>query len=290
MKKSVYLYILISAFCFGTMEVALKLADASLDPFQITFLRFLIGGIVLIIPSVLERRGQPKIAMKDIIYVAMLGILNVDICMLFFQFGIMHANAATAAVIFSCNPIFTILLSHFLMKDDKLNTKKVCAICFGALGTIFMIRPWNIQPGNTVLGAVLMVIAAFLFGLYGILGKKTVSRVGTFTQTCLSFLIGSAVMLVYMLIVGRPIVLGISDNISVLLYVSVIVTGCGYLTYFLAIKHASPSTASLVFFLKPVIAPVAAFIVLREVITYNMYIGIALILVGSGMILLHTRS
>ena len=39
------LYILITAFCFGTMEVALKIGGTSFAPLQMNFHRFLIGGI-----------------------------------------------------------------------------------------------------------------------------------------------------------------------------------------------------------------------------------------------------
>ena len=51
-------------------------------------------------------------------------------------------------------------------------------------------------------------------------------------------------------------------------------------------KNSNASTASIVFFLKPVIAPVFAVIFLSEIITYNMFIGIGLILAAS-YILIH---
>ena len=46
MKKA-YIYVLITALLFGTMEVSCKIGGSDLDPFQLTFLRFLIGGLVL---------------------------------------------------------------------------------------------------------------------------------------------------------------------------------------------------------------------------------------------------
>ena len=39
MKKTI-LGILVSALCFSTMEIALKIGGNSLDPIQMTFLRF----------------------------------------------------------------------------------------------------------------------------------------------------------------------------------------------------------------------------------------------------------
>jgi drug/metabolite transporter (DMT)-like permease len=49
----------------------------------------------------------------------------------------------------------------------------------------------------------------------------------------------------------------------------------------MAIRWSDASTGSIVFFLKPAIAPVVAVIVLHEVLLWNSYLGIALMLAAS---------
>ena len=48
MGKKEILYITITAILFSTMEVALKIAGNELDAFQVTFIRFAIGGLFLL--------------------------------------------------------------------------------------------------------------------------------------------------------------------------------------------------------------------------------------------------
>jgi len=268
------------------MEVALKLAGSSLDPFQITFLRFFVGALVLLPFAIHEYRGKPKGFMTKKLWLSMilLGAVNGPFSMVLFQFGIDNSNAATAAVVFSSNPIFTMLIAHVMTEDEKINRQKVLALTLGAAGLFFMVRPWDIQAGNTMAGVLFSLGAAASFGLYGVLGGKTIKRVGAFTQTTSSFFFGSFFLLIFATSLGRPILAGITDNIVIIIYVSVVVTGGGYLLYFLAMKQSNASTASIVFFLKPAIAPVFAVILLSEVITYNMYIGIALILAASYLL------
>ncbi|MDR2487668.1 MAG: DMT family transporter, partial [Clostridiales Family XIII bacterium] len=55
MKKTV-LYVTLSALIFATMEVALKYAGSTVDSFQMTFLRFLIGGLFLLPFGIAELR------------------------------------------------------------------------------------------------------------------------------------------------------------------------------------------------------------------------------------------
>ena len=79
-----------------------------------------------------------------------------------------------------------------------------------------------------------------------------------------------------------PFIKGIGiDAIPGIIYVSIAVTGCGYLCYFLAMEYCEAQTVSLVFFIKPILAPILAVIIIHEVIPLNMVLGITLVLIGS---------
>jgi Permeases of the drug/metabolite transporter (DMT) superfamily len=281
--KKVYLFVASCALIFSTMEIALKFAGTTMDPFQITFLRFIIGGIALVPFAVHESKNKPKgfLTGKLLLFLVCLGAVIVPFCMILFQIGVMRSNAATSAVIFCSNPIFTMLAAHFLTKDDKMTRNKLIALILGAIGLVFMIRPWDIQEGNTLSGALLSLLAAAIFGIYGVVGGKTIKRVGVFTQTSLTFIFGALILLCIMPPLGRPILTGLEGELGILIYVSLVVTCGGYLTYFMAMKYSNATTASVTFFLKPVIAPILAVLIVGETITYNMYIGIALILAAS---------
>jgi drug/metabolite transporter (DMT)-like permease len=290
--KTILFLIILAALIFSTMEVALKLAGNTLDAFQITFLRFLIGGIFLLPFAVRERKimaaeGAEPIAPKTWLYMILLGVVCVPFSMVFFQLGVSHSNAGTAAVIFCCNPVFTMLFSHILTANDKMNARKGICLCIAMAGILMMIRPWQIQPGNTPEGVVFTVIAALSFALYTVLGTKTLAKTGVFTQTSSTFLFGALILLPILLFLGKPVVQGISANLPLLLYVSLIVTSGGYLSYLLIIRRADAVKASIVFFFKPVLAPIIAAILLREQITWNIVCGIALILIASWLLLYH---
>ena len=200
--------------------------------------------------------------------------------MMFFQLGVSNSNASTASVLISINPLFTMVFAHFFT-SEKLNRHKFIVLGFGLLGIIFMIRPWDVQEGNTVIGIVYMLLAAIFFGAYTIAGKVSAQKLGIMAQTSISFILGSFVLLIMMLIMGKPVVAGVADNLPLVIYISLFVTGLGYFSYFMAIKCSDAATGSLAFFLKPAIAPVMAVIFLHETILWNTYLGIGLILVGS---------
>ncbi len=271
------------------MEVSCKIGGNDLDPFQLTFLRFLIGGVVLLpfAAGQMRKRGV-RLKGRDILVLAGVGIVGVTISMSLFQISIMMCNASTVSVLICVNPFFTMVFAHF-MTSEKLNREKFVILAVALAGIFFMLRPWDIQAGNSWAGMLLMIVSAMFFGLYTVLGKVSQERLGPIAQTSISFLLGAGALLILMLFMGRPVIAGTADNIPIILYTGVMVTGLGYYCYFRSIELSDASTGSFAFFLKPAIAPVIAVIVLHETILWNTVIGIILVLLASLLNILYRR-
>lgn len=282
MKKA-YGFVVLTALLFSTMEVACKVAGNDLDPFQLTFLRFLIGGLILLPFGIAEmKKKEIKLDSKDILKLLGVGTIGIPISMVLFQVGIMNCNASSASVMFSINPLFTMVCAH-LLTSEKITKQRLAALTIGIVGLVFIIRPWDVQEGNTVFGAVCLLLAAITFGFYTVTGKMVSQKIGSVAQAGISFLLGAAVLLIVIIIMGRPVLEGVTDNIPIILYTGIFVTGLGYYSYFTSIKLSDATTGSFAFFLKPALAPIIAVIILRETILWNTIAGIVIILIASYM-------
>ena len=71
------------------------------------------------------------------------------------------------------------------------------------------------------------------------------------------------------------------SHLPALCYIAFAVTGAGYASYFMAIELTNPLTASLAFFIKPILATFFAAMFLGETVMPNMLVGVGLILIGS---------
>lgn len=297
MKKGI-LYILLSTVLFSTMEITLKVVSGNFNPVQITFIRFIIGSIVLI-PLSLRGLKVRKCLLKkgDFIFFALTGFICVVVSMVIYQSAILYSPASVVAVLFSCNPVFVILFA-FLLLHEKIYGHTIVSLLVSITGILVIMNPFSLTGG--ALGFILTIISAVTFALYSVLGRKRSERYGGIALTCFSFLFGSIEMLVLILIskinavsallmrsglksfADIPILKGINlHTLPSLIYIGVFVTGLGYAFYFLAMEATSASTASLVFFIKPALAPILALILIREPITITMAAGIVFILVGS---------
>ena len=56
--KKVYGCVFLTGFLFATMEVSLKVAGTGMDSFQLTFLRFFIGGLIILPFAIAEMKKK----------------------------------------------------------------------------------------------------------------------------------------------------------------------------------------------------------------------------------------
>lgn len=305
MKRSCsgYVYIVLCAVIFSTMEVMLKTVHGVFAPMQITCLRFLIGGILLI-PFALrsmEKKGT-SITRADLGFFALTGFLCVAFSMVLYQMAVTHTKASVVAVIFSCNPIFVTVLAYLLL-HEQIRRNHIVALALELLAVFIIIDPLHAALDPT--GALLAIAAALVFSFYSVVGKKRTARFGGIAVTCFSFLFGSTELLL-LLLLGRTAAVGgffssVGLNIFVdvplfagiplsalpaLAYICAVNSAGGYVCHMMALEKTSAQEASLIFFLKPMIAPLFARVFLREEITPNMLLGIVCFLIGSGIAIL----
>ena len=297
MKKG-YLYILLAAIIFSTMEIAGKIVATQINPFELTLIRFTIGGLILLPFAVKDIKNRNlKLNKNDMYYFILTAFLCVVVSMSFFQLAVVYTKASIVAVVFSTNPVFTIPMAYFVLKE-KFTKATAVSLLLSIIGIICILNPFNL--GLDFKGIILAAAAALSFSLYSVVGKKRTARYGSKIMNSFTFLIGDIMLLILILIShikvvadffsqhnlqlfsNIPIIYGISSaNILTVIYLGVVVTGLGYLFYFMAMEETSVSTASVVFFIKPALAPVLALIILGESIPLNTLAGIVFIISGS---------
>ncbi len=290
MKKG-YIYILLTALIFSTMEISSKMIAEQLDPYQLTFIRFFIGGMLLL-PFAIKEIKVRKITLErqDLLYFCVMGLLCVVISMSFFQLAVLYTKASTVAILFSTNPIFTMPFAYLILKE-KINQRTIFALIISLIGILFILNPLGLNLGRDFTGIIFSILAAVVFSLYSVLGKKRIPKFGGLACNCFTFLAGVAMMFVLMLLFDKPILSGITPaNIGTVLYIGIVVTGLGYLFYFLSMEETTATTASIAFFIKPALAPVLSLFILGEKISANTLCGMICILLGSYMTILSKKS
>lgn len=279
MKKGL-IYSIITAIVFVTLEPVSKLIANDVSPYGITFWRFAIGSLILIPPAVTKiKRDKLHISLKDLGVMTLLGVLFICISMIALQLAVKIGDAPSLiAIIFSANSIFTIIFAVLIVKE-KMTWQKWCTLVLCVIGVVICV---DFKSGTNITSVLLAVFAALSFSLYTVLSQKFMTKLGSSVQTSIVFVMGSLVLLIALLIGGFDIIPTFNvKNVSILVYLGLIVTGIGYWAYFKGIEKGGAIMGSLAFFIKPVLTPFATFVINGIVPDVKIFVAVAFIVCGS---------
>lgn len=280
-RVAAYTALVTSVALFSTIEIASKRLPPGIEPFALVFVRFFSTGIVLLLLAGRDAaRQSARWTRRDLGRFALNGVIGVTIAISLFHVAIMlFTNAASSAVVFSANPVFVALLAPF-MNREHLRLRTLVALAFGALGVACFAFESGHLSGRSLLGLGTMLLSAFFFAVSTCLSRRFVARYGAMVLMGFSALIGS------LLVLPLAVIRADEGSTWVLLsawptvaYIALAGTACAYGLYYAGLARAEASRASLVFFLKPVLASAFA-VILGEATNVYMVGGTALILVG----------
>jgi drug/metabolite transporter (DMT)-like permease len=275
MKYKGYILLGITILIFSTLEVVTSTLKGVINPLQLTFIRFFIGGFVLL-PFALWKKE--KLQIKDWLFFLGLGVLNIFVSMGALQLSISTGKASTAAILISSNPIFVMVFSSIILKEKATLDKLIC-IAFGIAGISLIIFKGS-NGGDTAVSLLLAMLASLTFGLYTVLGKLKSQGVSSITMISLSSILGSLFYIPVLLYNGIPIFYIPQEAILEVLYLGIFLSGIAYITYMEALRVLTASKGAMVFFLKPVIASTLAVFFLKEELSIKTIIGMLLVLIG----------
>ncbi len=278
--KKLRLPVLIAAtvLSFSAIEVVANPIRLSIDPFLMTFWRFLLGGLFLLPPAVpLFRKKVRMFSPRVVAWLAALGVLNVVVAMGAHALSVKYAKASTAAILIAANPIVINFLGWQLL-GEALSMRRGLTLILGFTGVVLVAaRPS--AGADTTFGIAAGLVGMVTFSLYTVLSKRFVQRLGSLIVTVSTFFLASAAFLPLLLLAGVPV--WPAPNVwPRLLVLGFIVSGFGYYTFFQVLRELPAGRASLLFFAKPPVAILLAWLLLGETLTPPAMAGTLLVMAG----------
>ncbi len=274
-------------FLFSTIEVLGKMISGFFSPFAVTLLRFVIGSFALLPFAFMKiKKENIRLSGRDIILISLPGILNVSISMLFLHLAIFYGKASISAILISSNSIFVAIFSYFILKE-KIDNYRIIGIILGVIGIFLVVYKHlfsNTHTQNEFLGIVFGILSTVTFGLYITLSKKFVLKYGNLVYNSISFFIGSIILFLLCILAGFDLTMNITLKSGIIIFVlGFFATGIAYMLFFEGIKKIPAAYASMIFFFKPAIAVVLAYIFLGEQITFIQIVGVVLVFIGVNL-------
>jgi len=233
--------------------IAKGIMPNKIGPSAFVFIRLFCGAILFwIIKSFIKER----IAKKDMLRLALCGLLGAAANQLLFFNGLNLTSPIDASIIITSIPVMVLVFSLILLKE-KITLNKLLGITIGGIGAVLLIWYGNTAQGtSSFLGNLLVFLNACSYGLYLVIIKPLMKSYNSITLISWVFLYGFIFMFPF----------GIGDLLStdfssfdlntylVIAYVVVFTTFFAYLFNIYALNYVSPSVSGSYVYLQPAVS------------------------------------
>jgi drug/metabolite transporter (DMT)-like permease len=266
-----------TAFAANSILCRLALRSGSIDPASFTSIRLASGAAMLVLASGVtrswtrphwENRGQNA---------AMLFIYAVAFS---FAYGRLSAGMG-ALVLFGSVQVTMVFIA--LLSGERLSTGSWAGFALAFSGLVVLTLPGLSAP--PLLGSLLMATAGAAWGVYSILGRRSISAL---LSTAHSFQFAAPMAVAINLLTWRDAHLS-GAGVALAVASGAVTSGLGYVVWYIALRGLSATSAALTQLTVPVIAALAGVLVLSESIGWRLVVSGTMILGGVALALAFRR-
>lgn len=237
----------------------------------------LIVAALVVMPLVL-RRGWVAPTRREWTLLSLGGIGWFGIYNLALNAGERHVDAGTAAMIIQIGPVIVALLAVPLF-GERLHGWLLAGMVVGFAGVAVIARGSTSEAGASLLGVVLVLVAAAMYAVGVLTQKVLLRRLPSVQVVFVSFLMGAVICLPFASDLPAIVADG-GAELGWILFLGVLPTAVAFTTWAYALTHTDAGALSLTTFLVPGIATLIAWLTIDEVPPSLTFVGGALAIVG----------
>ncbi len=280
MQSRDWLLLATLSILWGGSFFFVAVALSSFGPFTVVLGRVGLAALALI--AFLRLRGHHLPASwQDWRSLMVMGLLNNVIPFTLISYAQLRIESGLASVFNATTPLFTVLLAHFLTRDEKMSPLKLLGIGFGLAGVVVLMGPDALRafdPRNTAQLASLT--AAVSYAAAGIYGKR-LRHLPNATAAAGMLVASTLIMFPVAVFMEGPVDITTSGTaVAAVVGLALLSTSLAYVIYFRLLATVGATNLLLVTFLIPLSAILLGAVFLGERLGPGAFAGLALIFAG----------
>lgn len=267
---------------WGTSYLAIKQAGAEFPPLLLVGLRNLAAGIFLACLVLVQNRswGAPR----HWVNAAMVGVLMISVGATLLAKGIQYVTSGFASVAFAAVPVMVCVV--MVARSQRICRAQLVGTCVGVTGLLLMsYGTTGVQESKGVwliLGAVVATAAS------AVLMDHLPMPKDLFVTTGVQMVAGGGVASLLGWFMGEQLITLSTQALGAWLYLTLLVSVLGYLSYTYLMTKAGPVMASSYAYVNPPIALLAGAWVLGEQVSGQTLVATGVVLIGAVTVLFAT--
>ncbi|MDR7072081.1 DMT family transporter [Fictibacillus barbaricus] len=268
---------------WGMSFLFIKVLLEVFDPWQIVFIRCVLGALT-ILPIILLRRQKIKVKVLPLKSLFLVGLLNAGIPWGLIALSETFLDSGYTAILNATTPIWTAMMG-VLFFSVKMKWKQWIGVFVGFVGIIFLMgaNTPGLSKSEFLIGILFMLSATCCYGFSSQYAKKHLQQTSVWITALATLLVGSIISAMIMSFTGGwhlPVHEVTHKAVLSLLGLGIFGSGLAYLLFYYMISAGSAEFAALVTYLVPVSAVIWGSVLLNEKIPPIAFLGLFLIFLG----------
>jgi drug/metabolite transporter (DMT)-like permease len=252
-----------------------EIGPVTLVAFRVSF------GLLFGIIAVLIIRIKLPCTIKEWAPLFILGLTNLAIPFFLISWGEKSIDSSVAAILDATVPLFTILIAHFLLKDDKMTIPKIAGLLIGFAGVIVLLSKDIGSSSSSLLGQAAVVFASVSYAGSAVYVRRKTQEVHGILRSAGPMLSASFVMWIMVLLSENPIQIPkLEITWIALLFLGIIGSGVAFVLAFYLIHEIGPTKTTMVTYIFPLGGIILGIVFLHENITWQLIAGGFLIVIS----------
>lgn len=249
--------------------------------------RFALAGILVLLFEAITTKNIFDFSKRQFGQITILGLTQTALQYIFFYIGLSYTTGVRGSIINGTGTFVSIILAHFIYKNDKLNFNKIIGCIIGFLGVVIVNFNGQSLEGSSFSfkGDGFVMIAAIIFAASAIYGKKITQIQKPSIVTGFQLFIGGVILTILGWILGGSLK-GFTITSVVLLIYMALLSSVAFVIWTELLKYNKVGIISVFNFLVPIFGTLLSAIFLGENI-FDIKILIALIFVCYGIFLVY---
>lgn len=247
--------------------------------------RFIIAGAIVLVIAGFTRRNIFSLSKKNISELFVLGVFQTTLQYIFFYIGLSNTTGVKGSILNSIGTFFSVILAHYIYKNDKLNGRKVVGCLVGFIGVMIVNFTSDLLKFSfNFTGDGFIIIAALIFSSAAIYGKKLSQTMDVMVVTGYSLFVGGVILAIIGLLFGGRVTHFTTSSTLLLLYMALL-SSVAFSLWALLLKYNKVGTVSIFNFLVPIFGAILSSVFLGEnILEFKNVIALILVCLGIWMV------
>jgi drug/metabolite transporter (DMT)-like permease len=275
------LLLLLLGSLWGSSYLFIKIVVSEVPPTTLVAVRLGLSAIIMWGVVLASRQPIPRGRSLWGAYTVM-GFFSGTLPYVLISWGEQYIPSGLAALLQATMPLFTVIMAHFLIREERMTVWSAAGVAFGFAGVVLLMLP-DLRQGlqASLIGQLAIVGSSVSYARATIFARVRLRDQPPMISTLGQLTMGAVLTLPLSLIIDRPFDLSPSPTaLGAWLGLAVLGTVIAYVVYYALIERTSATYTSMVTYIIPVNGLILGALILDETLTATVLGSAALILLG----------